>query len=505
MLPKEQNELLTRTGPGTPMGELMRRYWIPALLSEEIPTRDGPPVRVRLLGEELVAFRDTSGRIGLVGEHCAHRGTSLFYGRNEECGLRCVYHGWKFDVDGNVLETPAEPTDSDFKTKLKHTAYPTREAAGMIYAYLGPREKMPLFPSYEWHQVPLNQTYVTKCLMECSYLQGLEGECDSSHLSLLHQTFTAGPARALWRLDSAPSYETEETDFGVRLIATRKAGPGRQYIRFSSFVMPVFGGVPAGRPPDELDGFEVHMYVPYNDTLSWRYDFGFRAIAPSPTKKSIGGSRSARLPAHPQCRESLSSGPRDAEKGQLHGHRRFSQPRRLRYGEHGADLRPQQGAPGRQRQGGDRAAKISVERGQDAARGQGSAAHRPRRGEKLFSAYRLLRVPAAGRSALARALRFSDADGRERKSGGLCAGGQGGVASGGKMKKKPQRVTASKSSTRRDEEDLKIAAKILEWEIGDIWDTSACACRKTTASPCRCSAAPKRKERKTGSCALIIP
>jgi phthalate 4,5-dioxygenase len=276
MLPKEQNELLTRTGPGTPMGELMRRYWIPALLSEEIPTRDGPPVRVRLLGEELVAFRDTSGRIGLVGEHCAHRGTSLFYGRNEECGLRCVYHGWKFDVDGNVLETPAEPTDSDFKTKLKHTAYPTREAAGMIYAYLGPREKMPLFPSYEWHQVPLNQTYVTKCLMECSYLQGLEGECDSSHLSLLHQTFTAGPARALWRLDSAPSYETEETDFGVRLIATRKAGPGRQYIRFSSFVMPVFGGVPAGRPPDELDGFEVHMYVPYNDTLSWRYDFGFR-------------------------------------------------------------------------------------------------------------------------------------------------------------------------------------------------------------------------------------
>jgi phthalate 4,5-dioxygenase oxygenase subunit len=276
MLPKEQNDLLTRTGPGTPMGELMRRYWIPALLSEEIPAPDSPPVQVRLLGEELVAFRDSRGRIGLLNEHCAHRGTSLFYGRNEECGLRCIYHGWKYDVDGNVLDTPAEPPDSDFKTKMHTTAYPTREAAGVIYACLGPREKMPLFPNYEWMQVPLNQTYVTKALLECNYLQGLEGECDSSHLSLLHQTFTPGPARAIWRLDPSPVYETEETDFGVRLVATRKAGPGQQYVRLSSFVMPVYGCVPAGRPPGELDGYEIHMYVPFNDTLAWRYDMGFR-------------------------------------------------------------------------------------------------------------------------------------------------------------------------------------------------------------------------------------
>jgi nitrite reductase/ring-hydroxylating ferredoxin subunit len=280
MLPKEQNELLTRTGAGTPMGELMRRYWIPALLSEEIPAPDSPPVQVRLLGEELVAFRDTNGRIGLLGEHCAHRGTSLFYGRNEECGLRCIYHGWKYDVDGNVLDTPAEPPGSDFKTKLRHTAYPTREAAGVVYAYLGPREKMPLLPNYEWFQVPLNQTYVTKALLECNYLQGLEGECDSSHLSILHQTFTPGPARAVWRLDPSPRYETEETDFGVRLVATRSAGPGQQYVRLSSFIMPVFGCVPAGRPPGELDGYEIHMYVPFNDHLAWRYDMGFRRNRP---------------------------------------------------------------------------------------------------------------------------------------------------------------------------------------------------------------------------------
>jgi len=280
MLPKEQNELLTRTGPGTPMGQLIRRYWIPALLSEEIPEPDCPPVRVRMLGEELVAFRDSQGRIGLLGEHCAHRGSSLFYGRNEECGLRCIYHGWKYDVDGNVLETPAEPGDSDFKKKLHHTAYPTNEAGGVIYAYLGPRDKMPLFPNYEWTQVPSNQTYGTKALLECNYLQGLEGECDSSHLSFLHRAFDRVPNQILYQADTSPQYETEETDFGVRLVATRKSEDNQQYVRVSSFVMPVFGCVPAGRPTGELDGFEIHTYVPVDDTHTWRYDLGFRRSRP---------------------------------------------------------------------------------------------------------------------------------------------------------------------------------------------------------------------------------
>ncbi len=154
------------------MGELMRRYWIPALLSEEIAEPDCPPVRVRILSEKLVAFRDSQGRVGLLAEHCLHRGTSLFFGRNEECGLRCIYHGWKYDIDGNVLDTPAEPAGSDFKSKLKHVAYPTVEAAGIVFAYLGPRDKMPLFPNYEWTQLPKEQTYVTKALMDCNYLAG---------------------------------------------------------------------------------------------------------------------------------------------------------------------------------------------------------------------------------------------------------------------------------------------------------------------------------------------
>ena len=276
MLSKEDNELLTQTNPGTPMGDLIRRYWVPALLSEEIPAPDCPPARVKLMGEDLVAFRDTNGRIGLIGEHCAHRGTSLFFGRNEECGLRCVYHGWKYDIEGNVLDTPAEPAGSDFRKKLRHTAYPTHEANGIIYAYLGAREMMPLFPDYEWTQVPVEFTYVTKCLLESNYLQGLEGECDSSHLSFLHRSFTNERNQALYKTDTAPLYETEDTDFGVRLVATRNGADNQRYVRFSAFVMPVYGCVPAGRPTNELEGYEIHTYVPADDTHCSRYDIGFR-------------------------------------------------------------------------------------------------------------------------------------------------------------------------------------------------------------------------------------
>ncbi len=268
MLPTELNELITRTNAGTPMGDMMRRYWIPALLSEEIPEPDCPPVQVRILGEELVAFRDTLGRIGLLEEHCLHRGTSLFYGRNEECGLRCIYHGWKYDVEGNVLDTPAEPASSNFKSKLHHVAYPCREAGGMIWTYIGPPEKTPPFPHFSWMDLPLSHTYVTKCLQECNYLQGLEGECDSSHLSFLHREFSLEGDQALYAGDSAPAYEIEETDFGLRMIATRKGPEDTSYVRVSSFVLPSGCFIPARNQ-------EYHIYIPADDTHSWRYDFGW--------------------------------------------------------------------------------------------------------------------------------------------------------------------------------------------------------------------------------------
>ncbi len=286
MLSTEDNDLITRTDNGAVLGQLMRRYWLPALLSEEIPERDGRPVRVRILGEELVAFRNSEGRIGLLGEHCSHRGTSLFFGRNEEKGLTCIYHGWKYDVEGNVLDTPGEPDRSVIRDKVTHLSYPTHEVAGIIWAYLGPREKLPLFPNYRFTQAPKENVYVTKVLLECNWLQGLEGECDSVHVAIMHhggQKFGRGKPVLQ---DLAAEYETEETDFGVRMIATRtQPDPKEHYVRVSSFVMPVEVWVP-------VFNREIHMYVPINDTRTWRYDLGYlnRPVKPEDVhrRSSIG-------------------------------------------------------------------------------------------------------------------------------------------------------------------------------------------------------------------------
>lgn len=283
MVSKVENELLTRTSQGTAMGGLLRRYWVPALLAAEIPTAECPPVQVRILGEELVAFRDSQGRIGLLDEHCSHRGTSLFYGRNEECGLRCIYHGWKYDVEGNVLDTPAEPADSRFKEKLRHPAYPTHEVGGMVFAYLGPTDRKPLFPNYEWTSLPVDQTYVTKSLLECNWLQGLEGEVDAAHTSFLHSQFGNGnPDLTFTEVDRVPRYEIETTDFGLRLAAHRAAGPDRTYTRVTTYILPLSCGVAVGsvNAQGALDGHETHFYVPIDERHSWRYDFGFRRTNP---------------------------------------------------------------------------------------------------------------------------------------------------------------------------------------------------------------------------------
>lgn len=186
MLSCEDNDLLTRTGAGTPMGDLMRRYWIPALLSKQLSEPDCAPVRVRLMGEKLVAFRDSKGRLGLLDEQCPHRTASLFFGRNEECGLRCVYHGWKYDVDGNCVDLPSEPPGSNFQSKIRINSYPCLERGGIIWTYLGPPEKKPDFPDLIWTQIPDSHLYITRRIQECNWLQGFEGGFDTSHLSFLH-------------------------------------------------------------------------------------------------------------------------------------------------------------------------------------------------------------------------------------------------------------------------------------------------------------------------------
>src|SRR5215210_2721261 len=182
MLSREINERITQTGPGTPLGNAMRRYWIPALLVEEIPEPDSPPVRVGLLSEKLIAFRDTGGKVGLVAENCPHRGASLFFGRNEESGIRCVYHGWKFDAAGNCIDMPNEPAESDFKTKVKANAYPCQERGGLVWTYMGPRVEPPPLPDLEGNMQPNADQFVRATQLQSNCLQILEGDIDTTHV-----------------------------------------------------------------------------------------------------------------------------------------------------------------------------------------------------------------------------------------------------------------------------------------------------------------------------------
>ena len=277
MLNAETNELLTRVGPGTPMGETIRRYWMPALLSFELPEPDCAPVRLKLLGESLVAFRDTSGRIGIVAERCPHRGASLWLGRNEEDGLRCVYHGWKYDVTGQCVDMMNEPGQFDFSSKVKVTAYPTEEFGGVVWTYMGPAAQKPAPPKFEWTQVAESHRYVTKVWEECNWLQALEGGIDTSHAPIMHRALrqeTAGqgisPSSAFVR-GNAPTLEVETTDYGYRYFGIREMPEGGRYVRGYHFVMPFTQLRPNG-PKPIVDG---HFWVPMDDYNVMVYNFGY--------------------------------------------------------------------------------------------------------------------------------------------------------------------------------------------------------------------------------------
>ena len=276
MLRREQNELLTRTGPGTPMGELFRRYWIPALLAAELPENDCPPVRVQLLSEKLIAFRDTKGRYGLLDEFCAHRGVSLWFGRNEECGLRCAYHGWKYDVTGQCVELPSEPEQNGFRAQTRLRAYPLVERGGVIWTYMGPAEHQPGLPEFEFAMMPPEQTYASKRLQYCNWLQALEGGIDSSHVGWLHRDalqtdplyhgtlgnrFTTG--------DMAPVFEIVDQPAGLFIGARRNADDECYYWRVTPWCMPALTMVPP-RGDHPVGG---HFWVPIDDETCWSWSF----------------------------------------------------------------------------------------------------------------------------------------------------------------------------------------------------------------------------------------
>jgi phthalate 4,5-dioxygenase len=250
MLRKEDNELITRVGPGTPMGNLMREYWVPAMLSSELPGPDSDPVRVLLLGEQLIGFRDTNGKPGLIQNNCPHRGASLFFGRNEEAGLRCVYHGWKFDVDGYCIDMPNEPAESDFKQKVKAVAYPCQERGGIVWAYLGPRKEPPALPDLEANV--LEGATATAFQLEGNWLQILEGDIDTTHVGFLHygglrpEDQLPGSFSEYQLRQKHAHFEVIDTPGGVAYGARRPGPPGESYWRIAQFAMPFYTFTPPG-------------------------------------------------------------------------------------------------------------------------------------------------------------------------------------------------------------------------------------------------------------------
>src|SRR2546426_49215 len=222
MLSAQDNALITQTSIGTPMGELFRRFWLPVLLPEELPEPDCPPVRIKVMGEYLVAFRDTNGLVGIVEAFCPHRRAPLFYGRNEECGLRCVYHGWKFDVTGQCVDMPSEPAESDFKDKVRVNAYPVRELGDTVWVYMGPGTP-PELPQMEWATVPASHRRVAMWIVECNWLQILEGNVDTAHVSFLHSAIDGIPGvREEGVEDRAPQLQVIENEIGFAYGGRRK-------------------------------------------------------------------------------------------------------------------------------------------------------------------------------------------------------------------------------------------------------------------------------------------
>lgn len=281
MLSEEENELLTRVGPGTPIGDLFRQFWIPALLASELPAADCAPLRVRLLGEDLIAFRDTAGRVGLLGNACSHRGASLFFARNEENGLRCVYHGWKYDVAGHCVDMPNEPPESNFRDKIRQLAYPCRERKGVIWAYLGPRTEPPPLPDLMWNLVPENQRHIQLILRDCNWMQAMEGDIDPCHTSFLHSTLPgyrgddSDPREAtrspvirrggnLFLRDAAPVQQAVDTPWGVMIGSRRKAGDNVYQWRIYQALLPCHTYVGGG--------WTISAWVPMDDehVMKWR-------------------------------------------------------------------------------------------------------------------------------------------------------------------------------------------------------------------------------------------
>ncbi len=277
MSKEKDREELVRVGRGTVMGDLMRQYWLPAAMSSELE-RDAAPMRLLLLGERLIAFRDSNGRVGVMDHRCPHRCASLFLGRNEEGGIRCIYHGWKFDADGSCIDMPNATPEQDYKEKVKARAYKVAERNGLVWVYMGERAAAPPLPGIEASLLPESELQITFAQRECSWLQALEGDIDTSHFGFLHAGSVAAEDLApdnliRWTVaNRAPEYHVADTDWGTMYAAYRPASAGQTYWRFANFLFPFWTQTPQGA----FDRVNSRGWVPIDDThtmfvsLSWK-------------------------------------------------------------------------------------------------------------------------------------------------------------------------------------------------------------------------------------------
>ncbi len=281
MLTEAQNNLLTQTGPGTPGGRLLRSYWQPIAASEEMPI-DGDPIPIRIMSEDLVLFRDDEDELGLIGKFCAHRGTDLSYGRVEDGGLRCLYHGWLFDRHGNCIDQPAEPEGRKFCDKVRHPAYPVQEKGGVIWTYMGEGEP-PMIPDFQFLMAPEPNRLAFRVIQMCNWLQGLESVIDPAHTTYLHRRpvgtvsiRSGSDVRALRGIEP-PEISTEDTSFGTRIFALHNSPNGKKYLRVNNYVYPC-GATPSTSTGEV--GYQGRWYVPIDDYSHTGFEFFYRHSEP---------------------------------------------------------------------------------------------------------------------------------------------------------------------------------------------------------------------------------
>jgi len=281
MMTHEDNSFLTETDSGTPMGSYLRSFWIPCMVSGEVPAADEAPVRLRLLGEDLIVFRDSAGRVGVLDQHCPHRRASLFFGRNEECGIRCVYHGWKFDVEGNCLDMPNEPASSTYREKVKAIAYPTRERGGLLWVYMGKSADLAQFPDFEWLDMPAGHLYASRWEQDCNSIQAMEGELDAAHVSFLHRRIDRLDEKkhslsgSYFQVDRAPRWHVKDTDYGFIAASQRDVEDGQSYWRMNQFLLPFYTMITS----EPGNARMTRMWVPKDDEHCWVIAVNFRAEA----------------------------------------------------------------------------------------------------------------------------------------------------------------------------------------------------------------------------------